>query len=88
MRVDDDIKNVTFTLVGRFQIDKERVEADPHWARFQARVDMGELQEQDALKQYLGQYIVQESFPTDCPVTNGPADFLRLELEVVNARGH
>lgn len=85
MRTEEDIKNVTFTFLGKFQVDMERVEADPNWYLYAPRVEDGILSQAEALRQYLTQYLVREDFPTTLPVTNGPADFIRLELEVKDA---
>ena len=85
MRTEEDIKNIMFTFLGKFQIDMERVEEDPTWTFFNQRVESGILTQEEALRLYLTQYLTREEFPRELPVTNGPADFIRLELEVINA---
>jgi len=85
MRTESDIKNIRFTLLGRLQIDLERVEDDPEWAPFAVKVASGEITLDEALKRYLMKYFSREEFPHDIPVTNGPADLMGLNLEVINA---
>jgi hypothetical protein len=82
MRNDEDIKTVIFTLTGKVEIDMERVEEDPNWVPFVNRVLSGVLTLDEALKQYLAFYFGMEMFPRNTPVTNGPADFLGLNLEL------
>jgi hypothetical protein len=82
MRTEKDIKNIIFTLFGKMEIDMERVEEDPNWIPFANRIYSGLITEEEALKQYITGYFSRESFPRGMPITNGPADFMGLELEV------
>ncbi len=85
MRNVEDIKKVRFNLMGILEIDMERVEDDPTWRSFLGQVGRQLATPEEALGAYLRFYLSREDFPLQLPASNGPADFVGLEVEVLNA---
>ena len=86
MRDEQDIIQVTLTVVGNIELDLERIEADPNWrqvlsAGWDLDTPEGRL---GALQDYLGHYITRELFLREMPSTNVPGSIRLIELEVTS----
>ena len=74
---------VRFAIHSVVGVDMERVEADPVWQMVAGQFDDTPGGRAAALVEYLTRYISAEVLLANTPFTNGPADLVGIEVDVV-----
>jgi len=84
MRDLSDLINIRFAISGKIELDWERIELDQEWQMLSERFDLDDPEQKNAaLTKYLLGYLSQEQILAMMPVTNGPADLLGLNVEIL-----
>lgn len=79
------IVNLSFTVIGRVQLDMDRALEDPWWEQYTRNLDLDDpIQFQQAVSNYVSAYLAKENLLSEAPFTCGPADVYNINIEVRN----